>query len=147
MRMSAEFADTNVVLYLLDDGPKADRAEDILGQGIRLIVILARQDDLLRLTDRAAEEIARSRLDLDEDDLAPTLDDQIELAAAALRQHHAGPGLDLQGAVDLEGAVGVNIQVDYRQRQGGGTGLKTTQFIRQFQFDVVKPQIRCNFTI
>jgi predicted nucleic acid-binding protein len=31
--MSAEFADTNVVLYLLDDGPKADRAEVILGQG------------------------------------------------------------------------------------------------------------------
>ena len=31
--------------------------------------------------------------------------------------------------IDLEGAVGVNIQVDYRQRQGGGTGLKTTQFI------------------
>ena len=28
-RMSAEFADTNVVLYLLDDGPKADRAEVI----------------------------------------------------------------------------------------------------------------------
>jgi predicted nucleic acid-binding protein len=31
--MSAEFADTNVVLYLLDDGPKADRAEAIVGQG------------------------------------------------------------------------------------------------------------------
>ena len=31
--MSSEFADTNVVLYLLDDGPKADRAEAILGQG------------------------------------------------------------------------------------------------------------------
>jgi len=31
--MSAEFADTNIVLYLLDDGPKADRAEAILGQG------------------------------------------------------------------------------------------------------------------
>ncbi|MEP3329752.1 PIN domain-containing protein [Sedimentitalea sp.] len=30
--MSAEFADTNVILYLLDDGPKADRAEEILGQ-------------------------------------------------------------------------------------------------------------------
>lgn len=29
--MSVEFADTNVVLYLLDDGPKADRAEVILG--------------------------------------------------------------------------------------------------------------------
>ena len=34
--MSAEFADTNVVLYLLDDGPKADRAELILGQGPRI---------------------------------------------------------------------------------------------------------------
>ena len=33
MRMSAEFADTNVVLYLLDEGPKADRAASILGQG------------------------------------------------------------------------------------------------------------------
>lgn len=37
-RMSAEFADTNVVLYLLDDGPKADRAEAILGQGPRISV-------------------------------------------------------------------------------------------------------------
>ena len=36
--MSAEFADTNVVLYLLDDGPKADRAEDILGRGPRISV-------------------------------------------------------------------------------------------------------------
>ena len=37
-RMSVEFADTNVVLYLLDDGPKADRAEIILGQGPRISV-------------------------------------------------------------------------------------------------------------
>jgi predicted nucleic acid-binding protein len=36
--MSAEFADTNVVLYLLDDGPKADRAEAILGQRPRISV-------------------------------------------------------------------------------------------------------------
>jgi predicted nucleic acid-binding protein len=36
--MSAEFADTNVVLYLLDDGPKADYAEVILGQGPRISV-------------------------------------------------------------------------------------------------------------
>lgn len=36
--MSAEFADTNIVLYLLDDGPKADRAEAILGQGPRISV-------------------------------------------------------------------------------------------------------------
>ena len=36
--MSAEFADTNVVLYLLDDGPKAERAEVILGQGPRISV-------------------------------------------------------------------------------------------------------------
>lgn len=36
--MSVEFADTNVVLYLLDDGPKADRAELILGQGPRISV-------------------------------------------------------------------------------------------------------------
>ena len=36
--MSAEFADTNVVLYLLDDGPKADRAEDILGKRPRISV-------------------------------------------------------------------------------------------------------------
>ena len=36
--MSAEFVDTNVVLYLLDDGPKADRAEAILGQGPRISV-------------------------------------------------------------------------------------------------------------
>lgn len=31
--MSADFADTNVVLYLLDQGQKADRAEEILRQG------------------------------------------------------------------------------------------------------------------
>lgn len=36
--MSAEFADTNVILYLLDDGPKADRAEEILRQGPRISV-------------------------------------------------------------------------------------------------------------
>ena len=36
--MSVEFADTNVVLYLLDDGPKADRAEVILGHGPRISV-------------------------------------------------------------------------------------------------------------
>ncbi|WP_226782410.1 PIN domain-containing protein [Oceaniglobus trochenteri] len=36
--MSVEFADTNIVLYLLDDGPKADRAEAILGQGPRISV-------------------------------------------------------------------------------------------------------------
>jgi predicted nucleic acid-binding protein len=36
--MSVEFADTNLVLYLLDDGPKADRAEEILAQGPRISV-------------------------------------------------------------------------------------------------------------
>lgn len=36
--MSVEFADTNVVLYLLDDGHKADRAEMILSQGPRISV-------------------------------------------------------------------------------------------------------------
>lgn len=36
--MSAEFADTNVVLYLLDDGPKAEKAEEILGQGPKISV-------------------------------------------------------------------------------------------------------------
>ena len=36
--MSAEFADTNIMLYLLDNGPKADRAEAILGQGPRISV-------------------------------------------------------------------------------------------------------------
>jgi predicted nucleic acid-binding protein len=36
--MSASFADTNVVLYLLDDGPKADRAEEVLEQGPRISV-------------------------------------------------------------------------------------------------------------
>ncbi|MDD7973783.1 PIN domain-containing protein [Roseinatronobacter alkalisoli] len=36
--MSAEFADTNIVLYLLDDSPKADRAEAIIGQGPRISV-------------------------------------------------------------------------------------------------------------
>lgn len=36
--MSAEFANTNVILYLLDEGPKADRAEDILVLGPRISV-------------------------------------------------------------------------------------------------------------
>jgi len=36
--MGGEFADTNIVLYLLDDSPKADRAEAILGQGPRISV-------------------------------------------------------------------------------------------------------------
>lgn len=36
--MSVEFVDTNVILYLLDDGPKADRAEAILSQGPRISV-------------------------------------------------------------------------------------------------------------
>jgi predicted nucleic acid-binding protein len=36
--MSAEFADTNVILYLLDAGPKADRAEVILARGPRISV-------------------------------------------------------------------------------------------------------------
>lgn len=36
--MSAEFADTNVVLYLLDEGAKADRAEAILARGPRISV-------------------------------------------------------------------------------------------------------------
>ncbi|MGR3385004.1 PIN domain-containing protein [Roseovarius indicus] len=36
--MSAEFADTNVVLDVLDEGPKADRAETILGQEPRISV-------------------------------------------------------------------------------------------------------------
>lgn len=38
MPMSVEFADTNIVLYLLDSGPKADRAEANLGQGLRISV-------------------------------------------------------------------------------------------------------------
>ena len=36
--MSAEFVDTNVILYLLDDGPKAYRTEEILGQRPRVSV-------------------------------------------------------------------------------------------------------------
>jgi predicted nucleic acid-binding protein len=36
--MSVEFADTNVVLYLLDVGPKADRAEAALAKGPRISV-------------------------------------------------------------------------------------------------------------
>lgn len=36
--MSAEFLDTNVLLYLLDDGPKADRAEALLLRGPRISV-------------------------------------------------------------------------------------------------------------
>ncbi len=34
--MSGNFVDTNVVLYLLDDGPKADRAGALLAQGPRI---------------------------------------------------------------------------------------------------------------
>lgn len=36
--MNGNFADTNVVLYLLDDSPKADRAETILEQRPRISV-------------------------------------------------------------------------------------------------------------
>ncbi|MDE0520345.1 MAG: hypothetical protein OXH79_00110 [Boseongicola sp.] len=36
--MSGKIVDTNVVLYLLDEGPKADRAEAILLQGPRISV-------------------------------------------------------------------------------------------------------------
>jgi predicted nucleic acid-binding protein len=36
--MSAEFADTNVVLYLLDGGAKADLAEAVLARGPRISV-------------------------------------------------------------------------------------------------------------
>lgn len=36
--MNGNFVDTNVVLYLLDDGPKADRAEALLAQGPRISV-------------------------------------------------------------------------------------------------------------
>ena len=36
--MSAEVLDTNVILYLLDDGPKADRAEALVQRGPRISV-------------------------------------------------------------------------------------------------------------
>lgn len=36
--MAADFLDTNVVLYLLDDGPKADRAAQILSAGGQISV-------------------------------------------------------------------------------------------------------------
>ena len=36
--MSGEFVDTNVILYLLDDGLKADQAEAILARGPRISV-------------------------------------------------------------------------------------------------------------
>lgn len=36
--MSAEFADTNVILYMLDGGAKSDRAEIILRRGPRISV-------------------------------------------------------------------------------------------------------------
>lgn len=36
--MSGSFIDTNVILYLLDGGPKADRAEALLTQGPRISV-------------------------------------------------------------------------------------------------------------
>ena len=36
--MSGEFVDTNVVLYLLHDGLKADQAEAILARGPRISV-------------------------------------------------------------------------------------------------------------
>jgi len=32
-RMSAEFLDTNVILYLLEDGPRAERAEHLISRG------------------------------------------------------------------------------------------------------------------
>jgi len=36
--VDTDFVDTNVVLYLLDDGPKADRAEALIAQGPRISV-------------------------------------------------------------------------------------------------------------
>lgn len=36
--MNVEFADTNVLLYLLDDGPKVSRAEEVLARGPRISV-------------------------------------------------------------------------------------------------------------
>jgi len=38
MRMSAEFLDTNVILYLLDDGPKAEIAERLVSKGAMISV-------------------------------------------------------------------------------------------------------------
>ena len=58
--MSAEFADTNVVLYLLDDGPKADRAEVILGQGPRISVQVL-NETLVNCRRKAGLELGGSR--------------------------------------------------------------------------------------
>ena len=38
MRMRAEFLDTNVILYLLDDGPKAEIAERLISSGAMISV-------------------------------------------------------------------------------------------------------------
>lgn len=38
MRMSAEFLDTNVILYLLDEGPKAEIAERLVASGSMISV-------------------------------------------------------------------------------------------------------------
>ena len=38
LRMSVEFLDTNVLLYLLDEGPKADRAERLIATGAMISV-------------------------------------------------------------------------------------------------------------
>lgn len=38
MRMSAEFLDTNILLYLLDEGPKAEIAEGLISRGAMISV-------------------------------------------------------------------------------------------------------------
>ena len=38
MRMSAEFLDTNILLYLLDEGPKAEIAEALISRGAMISV-------------------------------------------------------------------------------------------------------------
>lgn len=57
--MSAEFADTNVVLYLLVDGSKADRAEEILRQRPRISVQVLNEAlvNCRRKTDLSWEEM------------------------------------------------------------------------------------------
>ena len=66
--MSAEFADTNVVLYLLDDGAKADRAEVILGQGPRISVqvlneaLTAQSKDIASLVSEVALQAGRCQI-------------------------------------------------------------------------------------
>ncbi len=84
--MSAEFADTNVILYLLDDGPKADRAEQILGRKPRISVQV--------LNEALANCRRKARLNWEETRLfLAGIQATSEVEALSLQSHEVGRAL------------------------------------------------------